>query len=92
MLSGRDRNKTGKVIAVDTKSEKITVEGLNLLTRFQRAKRANQKGQKVRIPAPVRPGKLMLICPNCGKPSRMGTRLNDKGLRLRVCKKCGKDV
>lgn len=88
VLAGRDRGKTGKIIKVDPKAAKATVEGLNLLSRHQRPKRTGQKGQKVQVPMPLPAGRLMLVCPNCGKPTRIGYQTSEKGGKQRSCKKC----
>ena len=92
VLSGKDRGKTGKVVSVDPKASRVTVEGINLLTRHQRPKKSGKKGQKVRLPAPLAVSRLMIICPHCNKPTRIGSHVNDKGVKLRSCKKCGKDI
>lgn len=88
VLAGRDRGKRGKIVNVDRKRFRLTVEGVNLRVRHQRARRQGQKGQKVTLPYPLHPAKVMLICPNCGKPTRIGHLLNEAGSKLRTCKKC----
>ena len=92
VLAGKDRGKTGKVITIDPKAAKITVEGINLLTRHQRPKKSGQKGQKVRLPAAMPSSRLMIICSHCNKPTRIGSHVDEKGIKLRICKKCGKSV
>ena len=92
ILSGKDRSKTGKVLAVDSHTGRTIVEGRNMLTRHEKAKRADKKGQKIQFAAPINISKLMLVCPNCGKAARAGNKVADKGKKLRVCKKCGKDI
>ena len=92
VLSGKDSGKTGKILSVDPKRGKIMVEGINLLTRHQRPKKSGQKGQKVRLPAAMSASKLIVICSHCNKTTRIGFRINEKGLKLRVCKKCGKSI
>lgn len=88
VLAGKDKGKTGKIIKVHLKSAKATVEGLNMLTRHQRPKRTGQKGQKVRVPMPLPASRLMLICPNCGKPTRVGYEISEQGGKKRKCKRC----
>ena len=92
VLAGRDRGKTGKIIKVYPKKRRVTVEGLNLLTRFQRPRRSGEKGQRVRLPAPLPASRVMLVCANCGKPTRIGVRFEESGRKVRICKKCGKDT
>ncbi len=91
MLSGKDRGKTGKVTFVlgkDRENKKVVVEGLNMFKRHQRPKKQGQKGQIVSIERPVRVSTVQLICPSCGKPTRVGRKIEGEN-KTRVCKKCG---
>lgn len=88
VLSGKDRGKEGKVAQVFTKERKASVEGINLMFKHLSQKREGQKGQKVQFPAPIGIDKLMLICPKCGKPTRIGTKIGEDKKRMRICKKC----
>lgn len=91
VLRGKDKGKTGKVLEVLPKEGRIVAEGLNLRIRFSRPKRQNEKGQKMQVPAGIPAAKLMLVCPHCGKPTRVGHESNDSG-NFRKCKKCGKTI
>jgi large subunit ribosomal protein L24 len=91
VLAGKDRGKTGKVLEVSPKLGKVVVEGLNISVRFSRPKRQGEKGQRMEMPAAMPAGKVMLICPNCGKPTRVGHDVSDKG-NFRKCVKCGKQI
>lgn len=88
VLAGKDKGKTGKIIKVYPQTAQVTVEGVNLFTRHQRPKRSRQKGQKVSVPMPLPASRLMLVCPNCGKPSRIGYQISEQGEKKRRCKKC----
>lgn len=90
ILSGKDRGKTGKVLSVATPV--AVVEGRNILFRHERPKKTGQKGQKVQFPAPLNLSRLALLCPHCGKHARVSHKLDDKGRKVRVCKKCGKEI
>lgn len=92
LIAGKDRGKTGKILSVDHKTKKIIVEGLNLLTRHQRPTKSRQKGQKVRLPAPLNASNAMLVCPHTGKPTRIGFALNEKGKKVRVSKQSNKPI
>src|SRR5258708_1290228 len=85
VLTGKDAGKTGKIISVDRKTGKITVEGINVHHRFEKAK-ANKPGQKVSFPGQMFAGKVMLVCPSCGKPTRIGNKILENGKKQRVCK------
>lgn len=92
ITSGNDKGKTGKVIRVFRDTGKILVEGVNVHKKHVRPKRQGQKGEIVRIPAPFSISRAMLVCPKCGKPIRPGMILNETGVKVRVCKKCGAEI
>lgn len=98
MLSGKDRGKTGKIIFVLQKKNmptrlsggqaRVVVEGLNKVKKHQRAKKQGQKGQIISVERPVAVSSVQLVCPSCGKATRVGHMMQgDK--KTRVCKKCG---
>lgn len=91
IIAGKDRLRKGKVIKVLTKQGKLIIEGLNLAKRHRRPRREGEKGQIVEIPTPLDPSNVKFICPKCGKPVRVGYKVNGKR-KLRVCKKCGGEI
>lgn len=91
MLSGKDRNKTGKVLKVLVLDKKVVVEGLNILKKHSRPKREGEKGQRVEIPRAVNISNVSLVCPKCGKTSRIGYKINGKE-KFRICKKCQAEI
>ena len=95
LLSGKDKGKSGKVLQVFNKEERVVVEGLNLLIKHQRPRRQGQSGQRIQFPAPIAVSSVALICPKCGATTRIGYKLektnNEKGKKIaknRICKKC----
>ncbi len=91
ILAGKDKGKTGKIGKVLPKEGKVIVEGLNVHVRFTRARRRNEKGQRLEFSAPVWSAKVMLVCPHCGKSTRVAHAL--QGSRnVRKCKKCGREI
>lgn len=96
MLSGKDRGKMGKVLFVFPAESKVVVEGLNTVKRHQRAKREGQKGQVVNKERAVNVSNVQLVCPKCGKPTRVSRKtesLAGQGKnKIRICKKCGAEV
>jgi large subunit ribosomal protein L24 len=87
MLKGKDRGKTGKVLEVRPKEMKVVVEGLNLVKKHKRFRTQGMKGEIVSLPRAVPIANVMLVCPSCGDPTRVGI-LRLEGRRFRVCKKC----
>lgn len=92
VISGRteDKGKRGEVIKVLPEGKRVVVQGVNLRTKHQRqvqARGRNVSPGKVRFEAPIDISNVMLICPKCGKATRVGiSRDGDKATR--VCKKC----
>lgn len=92
ILSGKDRGKKSKVIRVLPREFKIVAENVNLKKRHRRSRRKDRKGEVVLIPAPFSVSAVQLICPACGKPTRIGYRFGEENKKVRVCKKCGKAI
>ena len=84
--------KTGKVLEVSPKEGKVIVECINMITKHVKPTRVGQQGGIVKAESPIYACKVQLICPKCGKPTRVGHKIEEKGdkkTKLRVCKKCG---
>ncbi len=99
ILTGKDKGKTGKVLKVlkstlSATQDRLIVEGLNLKYKHTRAKRENEKGQRIMFPAAIHNSNLALVCPKCNKATRVTYKINqtkEKGTQStkdRVCKKC----
>ena len=73
------------------KTSRVTVEKVNVRTRHIK-KTPNQAGQKVKYEAPFDASKVMLICPNCNKATRVGYSIPKKGKKFRICVKCNESV
>ena len=89
IISGKDKGKKGQVMAVSPKEGKVIVEGVNMITKHVKPRRMGEQGGIIKTEAPVYACKVQLVCPKCGKPTRVGHVIED-GKKLRVCKKCGK--
>lgn len=87
VMTGKDRGKSGKVLQVIPKEEKLVVQGARLMKRHQRARRQGEKGQIVSKEVPMSASNVMVICPKCSKPTRVGYRVEGK-VKSRFCKKC----
>ncbi|MBI4279694.1 MAG: 50S ribosomal protein L24 [Armatimonadetes bacterium] len=89
VIHGKHRGKRGKVLRVLTKHGRILVEGVNLVKRHTRPNQKLPQGGIVEKEAAVYGAKVMLVCPSCGKPTRLGHAIQDDGTRVRVCRRCG---
>jgi large subunit ribosomal protein L24 len=91
VISGKDRGKTGKVIRTLAKEAKVVVEKLNMRTKHIK-KTQTRPGSKITFEAPMNVSKVMVICPNCKKATRVGYKKLESGKKQRICKKCGESL
>ncbi len=96
IISGKYRSKTGKVLDVKPKENKIRVEGVNLIKKHSRPKREGEKGQIVEMPAFFNVSNVKIVCSKCGKAARIGFEISKekdgKKSKVRICKKCGQVI
>src|SRR5690349_17732761 len=92
VLSGKDKGKSGKVLSVMPKANRITVENVNMRTRFERAKRAGEPGKKITFFAPMAISKVILIDSNSGEPTRVTYKFLENGTKQRIGKSSGKAI
>ncbi len=92
ILSGKDRGKRGKVLAVSPKEGKVIVEGCNVATKSVKPRRQGEAGGIVKAEAAMYSCKVALVCPKCDKATRIGTKLDGDGNKVRVCKHCGAEI
>ncbi|MGN0762418.1 MAG: 50S ribosomal protein L24 [Aristaeellaceae bacterium] len=100
VISGKDKGKKGKITAAFPKAGRVTVEGVNLVTKHQKARNAMQPGGIIKKELPIDASNVMLICPKCGKATRVAHKVTTVTLEngkqdrkmIRVCKKCNADI
>ena len=90
ILLGKDRGKEGKVVFVLGKEKRVFVEGANLYKRHVK-KQGSIEGGIINIPKSLDVSNVVLVCPNCNKPTRVGLKLEGNE-KVRICKKCGKEI
>ena len=91
VLSGKDKGKEGKVLTSDPKAGKVIVEGINTATKHQKPRKQGEEGGIIKVETPIYAAKVQLVCPKCGKGTRVGHKIAD-GKKVRVCKKCGAEI
>jgi large subunit ribosomal protein L24 len=91
VLSGKDKGKEGKVLSADPKGGKVIVEGVNVASKHVKPKKQGDQGGIIKMETPIYVCKVMVVCPKCGKPTRVAHKLVN-GKSVRVCKKCGADL
>ena len=95
VMAGKDRGVRGKVLDTLPKKKRLIVEGVNQVkkhTRVTQTTRGAKAGGIVTTEASINASNVMVVCPQCDRPTRIGHRQNDEGHNVRVCKKCGADV
>ena len=91
VLSGKDKGKQGKILVSDPKAAKVIVEGVNVATKHQKPRKQGEEGGIIKVETPIYAAKVQLVCPKCGKGTRVGHKVAD-GKKVRVCKKCGAEI
>ena len=100
IMVGKDKGKEGKVLQIFADTNKASIEGLNLLIKHLRPRKQGEKGQRIEFPAPLSITNLALLCPNCGKATRVGYEFTEETVgegkkmkkKVRICKKCHKAI
>jgi len=92
VIAGNDRGKRGKVLKVYPRVQKVIVESIKFMKRHTRATQTNPQGGIQTREAPIHISNLMLICPSCGYPARIGHHFLEDGTKVRVCRKCNEIV
>ncbi len=92
VVAGKDKGRVGKIIKIFCKSNRATVERVNMIKRHTKPTAANQQGQIVEKEAPLHVSNLLLVCSKCTKTGRISMRILEDGSKVRVCKKCGEVI
>ncbi len=92
VISGKDKGKQGQVISARPKDGKVTVEGVAMVTKHQKARAQGQPGGIIHKEAYIDASNVMLVCPKCGKATRVNWKVLDDGKKARICKKCGAQI
>lgn len=92
ILSGKDRGSKGKILAVSPKEGKVIIEGQNMVTKHVKPRRMGEQGGIVKAEGAMYACKVQIVCPHCGKPTRVGHKLYEDGTKGRICKKCGESL
>jgi large subunit ribosomal protein L24 len=89
VLSGRDRGKRGRVLRVVPSKNRVVVEGVNFIKKHTKANpQRNIQGGIVEREAALHASNVQIVCPECGRPTRVGRKVLDDGTRVRFCRKC----
>ena len=92
VLSGKDAGKEGEVIRTLPQRQRVVVEKVGMVKKAMRPTQQNPQGGIVSVEAPIHVSNVMVICPSCKQPTRVNHKRDENGKKIRVCKKCGKDI
>lgn len=88
VISGKDRGTESTVLRALPAQQRVVVEKCGMVTKALRPTQVNPQGGLTRMEAPIHVSNVQLVCPKCGKATRVGIRREDKK-KIRICKKCG---
>lgn len=87
VITGKDKSKSGKVLEVYPEDNRVLVDNVNIVTKHKKARTQNEKSEIIKKTAPIEASNVMVVCPVCGKTTRVAHKEID-GKKVRVCKKC----
>ena len=88
VLYGNDKGKTGEILEIIPSTQKVIVKGVNIRKKHVKPRKAGEEGGIIPLEYPIHSSKVNVVCPKCGKASKIGYVIED-GKKVRVCKKCG---
>ena len=90
VIAGRDAGKSGRVLSINAKTNRVVVEHVAIVKRHTRPNpQKNIKGGIVEKEGPVNVSNVMIVCTSCGKHTRMGHTILPDGTKVRACRRCG---
>ena len=89
VLSGKDKGKKGKVMAVSPSEGKVIVEKINMVSKHVKPRRMGEPGGIIKAEGARYASKVQVVCPRCKKPTRVGHKIYEDGTKSRICVKCG---
>ena len=89
VITGKDRGKRGRVLKVIPTSNRLIVEGVNMIKRHTKPNPGRQiQGGVIEREAPLQASNVQVVCPECGKATRIGRKILGDGRKVRICRKC----
>lgn len=92
VMAGDDAGKTGKVMGVNPATQRVVIDGVNIIKKHTRPTRTNPQGGVIERPGSIHAANVMLVCPSCDEAVRTGNTRAADGSSARVCKRCGKAI
>ena len=92
VISGKDKNRRGKIQKILPKAEAVIIEGLNLAKKHAKPTKANPQGGVLDKALPLKASKVMVVCTGCSQPTRLRRERAVDGAVVRICRNCGKTL
>lgn len=92
IINGKDRGKKGKIMAVSPKEGKVIIEKCNIVSKHVKPRKMGEQGGIVKAESAIYASKVQIVCPGCGKQTRVGHKILEDGKKERICKKCGESL
>ena len=92
VLAGKDKGKEGTILHSLPQKQRVVVEKVNIVKKALRPTQQNPQGGISSVEAPIHVSNVMLVCPSCKQSTRVSNKRDENGKKVRVCKKCGKDI
>lgn len=92
VITGKEKGKRGRVLSVSPSKSRLIIEKVNIIKKHMKPSRKYTQGGIIEKEAPLHISNVMLICPKCDKPTRIGNTLLGDGKKVRTCKKCGEVI
>ena len=92
VIAGKDKGRVGKILKINRKTNRATVERINMIKKHQKPVDAQQPGQIIEREASIHISNLMFVCPECANTVRTGKKILEDGTKVRSCKSCGATI
>ncbi len=92
VIRGRNKGEIGRVRQNLIREDKVVVEGVNIVRKHLPRDETRRRGGIIEVEAPLYKSKVMVICPSCSSPTRIGFRFDDDGNKYRFCKVCEEEI
>lgn len=92
VLTGKDKGKKGTILACDPSTKRVIVKDVNIQKKHVKARNAQDAAGIIEMEGPIDASNVMIICPKCGKATRVAHTVQENGKKTRNCKKCGSEL
>lgn len=92
VAAGDEKGKQGRVVAISDGGSRLVIENVNMIKKHLKPNKQYSQGGIIEKEAPVHRSNVMLVCPKCGKPTKIGNKILENEKKIRECKKCGEVI